>query len=302
MLHKVKWFRFQDLILFLCFLNNFNLSKINPSLIKDGFLFLSDCMRKLYFEKYGNGKTIVLLPGLLASTKYWKELIPELSKNHQIVIIDQLGFGNSPKPDSETNYSIIENIKKYKEIFDELDLKDITLVGFSSSSIIALSLVSNYPNLFKKILLISPPIHFTKESAIKSLNKSFKTYKYLMRKPLKYFLIPFISLFRNVLIYSAPLFITHISSDSARDSFKFTWKSLYFSIENIIINQNVFEDLKSINIPIKILCAKKDNIVILENLYAMKSYFNNIIIDEIDCSHQIPYERPEIVIRNLKKF
>jgi len=253
----------------------------------------------LYYEIFGSGREVVLLPGLLASTKYWQEIIPELSKSNRVIVIDQLGFGNSPKPDSEVEYAINDNVRYYIEVFKNLNLRKVILVGYSSSTILAIRLAAQYPDLVDKVLLITPPIHFSKESAIDSLNKSFRTYKYYMHGPLKLGFIFFVSIFRRLLIFAAPLFITHIQPDSAKDVFKFSWKSLYNSIENIIVNQDVKRDLKNIRCKIKILYAKIDNIVNKDNLFELSNEFKNIELQEIDSTHQIPLQKPEVVINEI---
>lgn len=175
------------------------------------------------------------------------------------------------------------------------------IVGYSSISITLLRLIAQNPNLAKRIILIAPPFHFSRDETEKILQICFKTYKYFLNTPLKVFFIPFVTIFKPILTITAPLFITDVSPESARDVFRFTWKSLYKSIENIVVKQNTKEDLDKIKIPIDILYAKHDNIVIKENLYKISEEYPNISLIHIESTHQIPYEKPDEVIRYINQ-
>lgn len=257
-------------------------------------------MKSLYFEDLGdsNKPLIVLLPGLLASTNYWRKIALVLAKDFRVITIDQLGFGKSPKPDGEVDYTIEENIRFYKDLFAQENINKIELlVGYSSSAILASEFILQVPNLINKVLLISPPFFQSKEDGVKYLKKSFPTYRIFMKTFLKFFFIPFVTVFKPILRYFAKYLITHIDEPSAKDAFSFTWKSLYNSIENIIVKQSILPKLGQIKIPVKILYSKKDelkNDLLLESLPLR---YKNFQIQEIDATHQIPYQKPEEVIK-----
>ena len=57
-------------------------------------------MATSYIE-FGNPnslKTVVLIHGYGANKEYWRAIYPELCKDHRVIGIDLLGFGNSFKP------------------------------------------------------------------------------------------------------------------------------------------------------------------------------------------------------------
>lgn len=59
----------------------------------------------LNYEIIGLGeKKLILLHGLAGSKNYWKRDLENISRTHQLLLIDLLGFGDSPKPQS--NYSL----------------------------------------------------------------------------------------------------------------------------------------------------------------------------------------------------
>ncbi|HBC02900.1 MAG TPA: alpha/beta hydrolase, partial [Aequorivita sp.] len=56
----------------------------------------------LNYEIIGAGENkLVLLHGLTGSLNYWKRNLESISKTHTLLLIDLLGFGDSPKPQSD---------------------------------------------------------------------------------------------------------------------------------------------------------------------------------------------------------
>ena len=63
----------------------------------------------LNYERIGNGsKKIILLHGLTGSLNYWKRGLDSLSASYSLLLIDLLGFGGSPKPNSK--YDLEEHL------------------------------------------------------------------------------------------------------------------------------------------------------------------------------------------------
>ena len=86
----------------------------------------------LAFSEYGdkNNETLLFLHGFGENRKTWRFLIPSLSKNYHLIMIDLKGFGDSPKRDDEF-YSVYDQAHFVKQFIEEKKLKDVTLVGRS---------------------------------------------------------------------------------------------------------------------------------------------------------------------------
>lgn len=85
----------------------------------------------LYYEDHGKGRPVVLVHGWPLSGSSWeKQTAALLEGGHRVITYDRRGFGQSSKPaTSEYNYDVFaEDLHK---ILTKLDLKDVTLVGFS---------------------------------------------------------------------------------------------------------------------------------------------------------------------------
>ena len=51
-----------------------------------------------YIQTGMDGPTLVFIPGLSGTTRYWQGCLGALEKNFRVLLIDPLGFGDSPKP------------------------------------------------------------------------------------------------------------------------------------------------------------------------------------------------------------
>ncbi|MDQ3664807.1 MAG: alpha/beta hydrolase [Actinomycetota bacterium] len=84
----------------------------------------------IHYETTGTGRPVVLIHGWPLSGAAWKDNVPALEQaGYQVVTYDRRGFGESEKPSSGYDYNQLAD--DLAELLDELDLRDVTLVGFS---------------------------------------------------------------------------------------------------------------------------------------------------------------------------
>lgn len=78
----------------------------------------------------GSGRPIVLIHGWPLSGESWSEQVPAFqAAGYRVVTYDRRGFGRSDKP--LTGYSYDTLTEDLHTLLTELDLQDVTLVGFS---------------------------------------------------------------------------------------------------------------------------------------------------------------------------
>jgi non-heme chloroperoxidase len=84
----------------------------------------------LYYEDHGTGRPVVLIHGWPLSGRSWEKQVPALLEaGHRVITYDRRGFGDSSKPTSGYDYDRLA--ADVHTIITELDLRDVTLVGFS---------------------------------------------------------------------------------------------------------------------------------------------------------------------------
>lgn len=85
---------------------------------------------RLYYEDHGAGKPVVLIHGWPLSLRTWENQVPALvNAGHRVIAYDRRGFGESSQPWNGYDYDTFA--KDLDALLTELDLRDVTLVGFS---------------------------------------------------------------------------------------------------------------------------------------------------------------------------
>ncbi len=85
---------------------------------------------KIYYEDLGKGKPVVFIHGWPLSSAMWEYQVIQLPQQGlRCIIYDRRGFGKSDRPFTGYDYDTLAG--DLKSLMDELDLRDVTLVGFS---------------------------------------------------------------------------------------------------------------------------------------------------------------------------
>jgi len=84
----------------------------------------------IYYEDLGKGKPVVFIHGWPLSGSMWEYQFTQLPQQGlRCIAYDRRGFGKSDRPYGEYDYNTLAG--DLKSLLDELDLNDVTLVGFS---------------------------------------------------------------------------------------------------------------------------------------------------------------------------
>ncbi len=85
---------------------------------------------RIYYNDYGVGKPVILIHGWPLSNEMWEYQISDIVQSgHRVIAYDRRGFGKSSKPWDGYDYDILAD--DLKALIDQLNLDDITLIGFS---------------------------------------------------------------------------------------------------------------------------------------------------------------------------
>jgi non-heme chloroperoxidase len=85
---------------------------------------------KIHYNDYGQGKPVILVHGWPLSAEMWEYQLSNLIESgFRVITYDRRGFGKSSKPWNGYDYDTLT--ADLKALIDHLNLKDITLVGFS---------------------------------------------------------------------------------------------------------------------------------------------------------------------------
>ena len=85
---------------------------------------------ELHYEDHGTGKPVVLIHGWPLSGRSWENQVPALIEaGHRVITYDRRGFGDSSQPWDGYDYDTFA--ADLNTLLTELDLREVTLVGFS---------------------------------------------------------------------------------------------------------------------------------------------------------------------------
>ncbi|PHR98456.1 MAG: alpha/beta hydrolase [Leeuwenhoekiella sp.] len=110
---------------------------------------------KLYYEDYGTGDPVILIHGWPLSAQMWEYQTQVLVEaGHRVIAYDRRGFGRSDKPWGGYDYDTLA--KDLNDLITGLDLKSVTIVGFSMGGGEVSRYIGNYgTSKLKKAALIS---------------------------------------------------------------------------------------------------------------------------------------------------
>ncbi len=120
---------------------------------------------KIYYEDLGKGKTIVFIHGWPLNGAMWEYQITQLpQQGYRCITYDRRGFGNSDKPATGYDYNSLAG--DLKSLIDELNLNDVTLVGFSMGG----GEIAKYFSLYggakvAKVVLVSAVVPYMLQTA-----------------------------------------------------------------------------------------------------------------------------------------
>ena len=101
---------------------------------------------------------IVLAHGFGCDQTMWRHLVPDLARDHRVVTFDYVGAGRSEKEayDPARYASMRGYAQDVLDVVDELDLRDVTFVGHSVSSMVGVLASIERPSRFRRLVLIGP--------------------------------------------------------------------------------------------------------------------------------------------------
>ena len=118
----------------------------------------------LFYEETGSGQPVVFIHGWPSSHDMWEYQISEIAhKGYRCIAYDRRGFGKSDKPADGYDYDTLAG--DLKAVLDELDLKNVILVGFSMGGGEVVRYISRYgTERISKAVLISSVVPYLLKS------------------------------------------------------------------------------------------------------------------------------------------
>ena len=106
------------------------------------------------YEVYGEGPPLLFLSATAWRGGIWKlHQVPDLSRDHQVIIFDQRGTGQSAA--RGTDFSTERLVRDAIALLDHLDIGQVALCGHSNGGRVAQMLTADHPERVRKLILAS---------------------------------------------------------------------------------------------------------------------------------------------------
>ncbi len=110
-----------------------------------------------HYVNEGQGSPVVMVHGNPSWSFYYRNLVNQLSKNHQCIVPDHIGCGLSDKPDDDGyDYTLANRIDDLEALLEHLEIKEnITLVVHDWGGMIGMGYAARYPERIKRLVILN---------------------------------------------------------------------------------------------------------------------------------------------------
>jgi len=238
----------------------------------------------LFSHIEGKGEPIVLLHGYMASSHYFKALRRRLSQTHQVISLDLLGFGRSPKPRTAYTYEI--EVEAVHHTLQTLGLSSFVLIGHSLGALIALRYAITYPHKVRRLGLFNPPMFASTEEALATHKTTGLHYRIALHSPI-----------RDVLWYASKILPRYPGKRrlavNLTDMLRASAHARRDAYQNIILKAAFFRDSKKLTVRTLVVTGKYDRGIYLKNTAKWQPQ-KNVHLLMVDTGHHTPWRHPDI--------
>lgn len=220
----------------------------------------------LYYEDQGQGQPVVFIHGWPLDHQMWEYQLTELPQQGlRCIAYDRRGFGKSSKPFDGYNYDTFAD--DLKAVLDELDLQNVTLVGFSMGAGEIARYMGRYNGArVAKVVLVSgvTPFLLKTDDNPDGVDKSvFDEMMENIKKDRADFLQTFAKMFYGVSMLSKPVSQAMLDGDFAR-AYTASPKATIDCVR-AFSETDFRSDVQSIKVPTLIIHGDADKIVPIES-------------------------------------
>jgi pimeloyl-ACP methyl ester carboxylesterase len=108
--------------------------------------------KEVTYDRAGRGPLILLVHGITSSSRTWRDVMPLLWDDHELLAPDLLGHGTSAKPRGD--YSLGAYASGLRDLLLALGLERATVVGHSLGGGVAMQFAYQFPELVERLVLV----------------------------------------------------------------------------------------------------------------------------------------------------
>jgi pimeloyl-ACP methyl ester carboxylesterase len=108
---------------------------------------------RVIYRIAGEGPPVVLIHGMINSSRHWEKVALRLAKHHTVIAPDLLGHGDSATPRGD--YSLGAHAASIRDLLVAIGVDKATIVGHSLGGGVAMQYLWQFPQRVERIVLVS---------------------------------------------------------------------------------------------------------------------------------------------------
>jgi pimeloyl-ACP methyl ester carboxylesterase len=104
------------------------------------------------YHRAGSGPALLLIHGITSSSRTWREVMPMLAKDFDVIAPDLPGHGRSGKPRGD--YSLGAYASGLRDLLTVLGVEKATVVGHSLGGGVAMQFAYQFPERLERLVLV----------------------------------------------------------------------------------------------------------------------------------------------------
>jgi pimeloyl-ACP methyl ester carboxylesterase len=108
---------------------------------------------RVIYRMAGSGPPVVLIHGMVNSSRHWEAVALRLAADHRVVAPDLIGHGDSATPRGD--YSMGAHAAFIRDVLAVLEIERATIVGHSLGGGVAMQFFYQFPQYVERLVLIS---------------------------------------------------------------------------------------------------------------------------------------------------
>ncbi len=108
---------------------------------------------QVIYRTAGSGPPLVIVHGMVNSSKHWRDVALRLAKTHTVIVPDLIGHGDTAAVRGD--YSIGAHASVIRDLLSALEIESATFLGHSLGGGIAMQFFYQFPHKVERLCLVS---------------------------------------------------------------------------------------------------------------------------------------------------
>lgn len=108
---------------------------------------------RVIYHMAGSGPPVVLIHGMVNSSRHWREVALQLARRHTVIAPDLIGHGDSATPRGD--YSLGAHAASIRDLLAVIGIERASIVGHSLGGGVAMQFFYQFPQRTERLVLVS---------------------------------------------------------------------------------------------------------------------------------------------------